>query len=1111
MPGTGGRLRGRAATACLLAAGMVCVPAAARAQSYEITPIAVADPFGVEQPFRGFRGYGINSRGEVAFGASLSPPADAPDALSGEGIYVGRGGETGLADYTTLLERPPEVTPAPGLKFFTVGALRGSRAAFGATDSTVGEHGLFSTDGTGVRTLYLDPDPGNALAVPRGSPSLNGAGTTAFVEERASATGPDPQSLIASRGEGDPTVLYRTQPDTFEDPSRPLRSFRALTPVINDAGEVLFGANVYTEPGGTQTRSGLFRGRGGDAFTTIVTERPTAGEERFALRPGADMNDDGTVAFIGETFSADATERYESLLTGDGGEPRTVLRGSNLLSDPRLPGTFRTFDGVAVNDAGDLAFTARYWGAGGELQNGLFYVPAGGTQAGIPVRIASTGDAFGESEIQALSFSREAFNDSGEIAFHVTAFSLSPAGAIVPGSIARAVARASPTLRRWASAADGAFAADPNWSPRGVPGAGQHAVFDPDGTYTVSFAEDARSDTVSVSAGEVTFDLAGSRYSVDALEIRGAPGSPASLEVPVAGAHRSGVRTPEVLVSGAGRLSTNGALYVGDVELPVTGMDGVDVLTDIHAGRRVRVEGGATLASGLGWVNGPGAGGGEPALVEIDGDGSAWLAVGSLRVGHQPGGAAATPGEIDSSGRIRVTHGGQLSSRLEILVDAPAALAPSRIEVRGRAAGAPDRGSQLTAPRLVVGQRGGGLLQAGGGAEIGVDLLIIGDRGASPDGLFGPAGGEVVLEGEGTRLAALNVIEPTLVVGNRGGGVLTVRDGASVRGLLSVGVANAGDGATGVARIEGRGAGVPEAQQTALHAPSIDVAPGDGSLPGRGELHVSGGARVAATAVSVATGSAAGGSGLLSLSGAGTTLSVDFGIDVGGASPGTLSVTGGALVDMPLGVLTVADHGTTEIRDAARLVAGGVNIHPGGTLVGDDGTLVVAAGESLISNRGTLRIGASPGRFSIDGDYRQGAEGLLEIEIAGPTAGTQYDQLLVDGDVELGGTVLFSFLDGFAPAPDEIFEFVLATGSAELSGARFDVRGLAPGFEFEVGVSGGALGLNVLGGGRPAGRPVPEPPAWLLLLPAWAALARRARRRAAGGRLQSLPRPNKLH
>ncbi|MCU0708058.1 MAG: PKD domain-containing protein [Pirellula sp.] len=72
----------------------------------------------------------------------------------------------------------------------------------------------------------------------------------------------------------------------------------------------------------------------------------------------------------------------------------------------------------------------------------------------------------------------------------------------------------------------------------------------------------------------------------------------------------------------------------------------------------------------------------------------------------------------------------------------------------------------------------------------------------------------------------------------------------------------------------------------------------------------------------------------------------------------------------------------------------------GGTLFGSG--LLPA---NLEQTGGLLAPGNSPGCLEIDGNYNLEAAGTLQIEIDGPTVCTQYDQLQVDGNVTLAGTL----------------------------------------------------------------------------------------------------------
>ena len=60
--------------------------------------------------------------------------------------------------------------------------------------------------------------------------------------------------------------------------------------------------------------------------------------------------------------------------------------------------------------------------------------------------------------------------------------------------------------------------------------------------------------------------------------------------------------------------------------------------------------------------------------------------------------------------------------------------------------------------------------------------------------------------------------------------------------------------------------------------------------------------------------------------------------------------------------------------------------------------------------------------LTIQGNYTQATAGSLDIELGGPVAGTQYDQLNVTGTATLDGTLNVSALHGFAPGIGATFQ-----------------------------------------------------------------------------------------
>ena len=73
--------------------------------------------------------------------------------------------------------------------------------------------------------------------------------------------------------------------------------------------------------------------------------------------------------------------------------------------------------------------------------------------------------------------------------------------------------------------------------------------------------------------------------------------------------------------------------------------------------------------------------------------------------------------------------------------------------------------------------------------------------------------------------------------------------------------------------------------------------------------------------------------------------------------------------------------------------------------------------------------GMSPGTLSITGNYVQGADGTLSVELGGTVPGTLYDVLNVSGNATLGGKLQVSLTGGFVPTTDYAFGVVKATGT----------------------------------------------------------------------------------
>lgn len=155
-------------------------------------------------------------------------------------------------------------------------------------------------------------------------------------------------------------------------------------------------------------------------------------------------------------------------------------------------------------------------------------------------------------------------------------------------------------------------------------------------------------------------------------------------------------------------------------------------------------------------------------------------------------------------------------------------------------------------------------------------------------------------------------------------------------------------------------------------------------------------------------------------------------------------------LDLPNG-MRVIDAAGSLIHDGSVSFAESAVVNRG--TVG--GNLTIET--DLFINDGTLRPGNSPGEVTIDGDFVQTADGLLEIEIAGLTPGLEHDVLNVTGDAYLAGELEISFIDDFVPQNGDEFAFMNVDGSLLGEFDTITIRNLADGLRLNLIFDGNSL------------------------------------------------------
>jgi hypothetical protein len=213
------------------------------------------------------------------------------------------------------------------------------------------------------------------------------------------------------------------------------------------------------------------------------------------------------------------------------------------------------------------------------------------------------------------------------------------------------------------------------------------------------------------------------------------------------------------------------------------------------------------------------------------------------------------------------------------------------------------------------------------------------------------------------------------------------------------------------------------------------------------------------------------------------------------AGAGTLTISGaGSLVSADRVIVgapvsragSTSDGGTVIVANGGTLQAGEVRIGTSGLVGGAGGTIV----GNVVLDGGTLAPGASPGTLNILGDLTV-LDGILKIEIGGTGPG-QYDVLNVSGMTMIaGGTVLFEFVDGFAPTAGQTFDFFSGPNAPIIADdVAFAVGGLQAGFQFDLGPSFAFVALT----DGISTTAVPEPASAALLLAGLLGLAALGRR-----------------
>jgi hypothetical protein len=140
-----------------------------------------------------------------------------------------------------------------------------------------------------------------------------------------------------------------------------------------------------------------------------------------------------------------------------------------------------------------------------------------------------------------------------------------------------------------------------------------------------------------------------------------------------------------------------------------------------------------------------------------------------------------------------------------------------------------------------------------------------------------------------------------------------------------------------------------------------------------------------------------------------------------------------------------------------------MEISSGGTLTGG-GTLIGA----VANLAGTVAPGTAADRLDIGDNYSQGPAGKLAIDIGGPLAELQYDQLVVSGAAALNGVLHVELLTTgtgtFAPTLGQTFDVLKAGNGISGTFSALELPALIGNVAWSVSYLANTVRLQVIGG-----------------------------------------------
>ena len=239
---------------------------------------------------------------------------------------------------------------------------------------------------------------------------------------------------------------------------------------------------------------------------------------------------------------------------------------------------------------------------------------------------------------------------------------------------------------------------------------------------------------------------------------------------------------------------------------------------------------------------------------------------------------------------------------------------------------------------------------------------------------------------------------------------------------------------------------------TTVSAGTLSV--GSDSNLGSGALTLANGSTLAVTGATTIDNAVTLSGGAASVS---TTANATLSGNITGA--GGLTKTGASTLTLSG---TDSYTGATSVNAGSLLVNGSLSATSAATVasgatLGGSGSI---SSNVTVNSGGTLSPGNSAGTLTVNGDLTMASGSTLAVEINGTTAGTQYDQVIVNGAVDVSGATL-STTHAYTPGSGDSYTIIVNDAADAVTGT---FTGIAEGASFAAGGNSTQLTASYVGG-----------------------------------------------